>query len=168
MKLLIKGKTPTVVVNYERFYQKVNKTTDCWIWVGARDPQGYGRFGTREEGIFKSRLAHRIAWFLEYGDYPKLHACHSCDNPSCVRPSHLFEGSDADNMRDMRNKGRGFDIPPAYGENNHNKVLTEKDVRSLRALYQSGVSTTKLHLVYSQVSYTTIKNIVARRVWKHI
>lgn len=74
----------------------------CWEWSGLRSARGYGRFG------HDSRRAHRIAWELTFGPVPDgLLVCHTCDNPPCIRPEHLFLGTDADNARDMVAKGRG-------------------------------------------------------------
>jgi hypothetical protein len=74
----------------------------CWEWKGARTlPAGYG--------IYRRRLAHRLALELSVGPLPtKILACHHCDNPPCVRPDHLFPGSYADNMRDCVRKGRNY------------------------------------------------------------
>jgi hypothetical protein len=73
----------------ERFWPKVEKTETCWLWRGARDPSGYGRFnrGVRGESI---ALAHRVAYELERGPIPEgLPLDHLCRNPSCVNPAHL-------------------------------------------------------------------------------
>lgn len=85
------------------FWNKVQKTDDCWIWAGARNKDGYGsaRAGSRTVG------AHRLAWLLAYGSSPgSLCVCHKCDNPSCVRPDHLFLGTIKDNNTDRSMKGR--------------------------------------------------------------
>lgn len=92
----------------ERFWSRVDKSGECWEWQGAKDRKGYGRL--RRAKIRNSPLhAHRYAWFLTNGEWPEC-ALHRCDNPSCVRPEHLFAGSVADNNRDMKEKRRG--VPP--------------------------------------------------------
>lgn len=93
----------------ERFWGKVEKRgkNDCWLWTGsAHLKTGYGQFATTAS---KNRGAHRVAWELTYGCQltPDEFVCHRCDTPLCCNPSHLFVGSHADNMRDMREKGRG-------------------------------------------------------------
>jgi hypothetical protein len=88
-----------------RFWKKVEKTNDCWWWTGARDERGYGRFSIGRSQA--SRLAHRVAWLFSGGTLEgEALLLHRCDNPSCVRPSHLFVGTQVDNMRDANRKGR--------------------------------------------------------------
>ena len=83
----------------ERFWIKVQKTPECWMWTASTDSDGYGQFDHNH--------AHRVAWELTYDPIPPgLHVLHRCDNPPCVRPDDLFLGTPADNTRDMVEKGR--------------------------------------------------------------
>lgn len=118
-----------------RFWRKVAKTDDCWIWLGARNADGYGnvRVGSR------TYKAHRLAWEMAYGPIPDgLYACHRCDRPACVRPDHLFLGDQWANIGDAARKGR-----MASGERNGHathpdswpRQLTDADVAAIRAAY---------------------------------
>lgn len=88
----------------EVFWTKVTKTESCWIWNGGKNPKGYGRFYFKG----KVRQAHRVAWELyrQKEIPPNKEACHTCDNPSCVNPLHIFIGTKSDNMQDAILKGR--------------------------------------------------------------
>ena len=87
----------------ERFWSKVDRSGECWLWTAAK-VQGYGSFD--------GRRAHRVAWELAYGPIPKgvgYHGTcvlHRCDTPACVNPAHLRLGTQADNMADRDAKGR--------------------------------------------------------------
>lgn len=91
-----------------RFWSKVNKCGDCWEWTGYRIPEGYGMFHAGGSHGNAPVYAHRLAWELAHGRPVPLRGriCHTCDNPACVNPEHLFLGSQADNLNDMRAKGR--------------------------------------------------------------
>ncbi len=87
----------------ERFWSKVTDAGSCWVWTAHRSRRGYGTFDV--EGA--SQQAHRVAWALSHGPIPHgMLVCHHCDNPSCVRPEHLFLGTALDNSRDRIAKGR--------------------------------------------------------------
>jgi hypothetical protein len=94
----------------DSFWNKVNKTSGCWIWTAA-NKDGYGRYSN-------SGYAHRISWEMHFGKIPAgMFVCHKCDNPPCVNPDHLFLGTNQDNVNDMRAKGRGSKPPPMGGWN---------------------------------------------------
>lgn len=85
-----------------RFWANVEKTEECWVWLPARDGKLYGVFKALGE-----KTAHRVSWVHHFGPIPRgMCVCHTCDNPVCIFPDHLFLGSHKDNMRDMSAKGR--------------------------------------------------------------
>lgn len=91
----------------ERFWSKVEKTESCWIWVGSKSVKGYGQIQRGPRKDARPLQAHRVSWQLAYGSDPgEMLVLHKCDNPSCVRPSHLFLGTPHDNSMDMRSKKR--------------------------------------------------------------
>jgi len=92
-----------VAINAERFWAKVQKSDGCWLWTASTDGKGYGKMLV-DGGL---QQAHRISWQLHTGISPgALDVCHTCDNPPCVRPDHLFAGTALDNIMDMLSKGR--------------------------------------------------------------
>lgn len=88
----------------ERFWERVEKTSDCWLWQGYRTPFGHGQCADDDGRI---RYAHRLSYAMTYGEVPDdLVVRHRCDVPACVRPDHLELGTFADNTRDMIERGR--------------------------------------------------------------
>lgn len=141
----------------ERLWSQVKKTEGCWEWTGGTDRDGYGRF-------FEMRRAHRFSWYLHNGPIPDgLHVLHTCDNPPCVRPDHLFLGTNTDNVADKIAKGRG-----QFGERHGMAIITESQVSEIRQRYAAGgISQTALGAEYG-LSQTGISQIVMKKCWKHI
>lgn len=87
----------------DRFNDLVDKSGECWEWIGNKNSLGYGMIWYEGKNI----RSHRVSYFIKNGEFnDKLFVCHKCDNPKCVNPEHLFLGTSKDNMRDMIKKGR--------------------------------------------------------------
>lgn len=148
----------------ERFWSHVDKGDGCWEWTAARHRAGYGAFGLDRAHM---TYAHRYSWELHFGAIPEgLFVCHTCDNPPCVRPDHLFLGTIADNTADMMAKGRRVQGRTYVGEANHNAKLTEAQVREIRSLFGTLPSAT-LGARYG-VSGGLIRQIGRREAWRHV
>jgi hypothetical protein len=141
----------------EHFWAKVKKSDDCWEWTAKRNNKGYGLFRTKPKHTWTFTTASRIAYELTYGPIPKgKWVLHTCDNRGCVRPDHLFLGTHSDNMRDMRNKGRGG-----------TQILVSSDVIKIRRLRAKGIPRAIVATQFG-VSIATVKNITMGKTWKHI
>jgi len=153
----------SLVSEPNRFWEKVNKSRNCWEWLGAKNTNGYGRFYDGD----KMALAHRYSWELVNGSIPEgMYICHHCDNRSCVNPDHLFLGTAKDNMQDAERKGR---IAHAKGEKIGSSKLTEEQVLNIRNEYQFLGENNSLVLAKEYgVSHVCILNIVNGISWKHL
>lgn len=148
-----------------RFWSKVSIAggDDCWNWQDHCNKCGYGTIVIQRG----SKLAHRIAWELTHGPIPTgLCVCHSCDNPACCNPAHLWIGTHADNMQDMVRKGRSMNGP--HGESVHTAKLTEAQVILIRDLYASRHYTQDGLAALFNVTQGNIKCIVNGGTWKHL
>jgi len=146
----------------ERFWSKVKKTIDCWLWNGRLNRKVYGYGNINYDG--RAQPAHRVSWQIHNGPIPKgMKVLHSCDVPICVNPKHLFLGTQADNIHDMYKKKRNNNVK---GERVHSAVLTEQDVIRIRKL-RSRYSLSHLAALYS-MSKGHIGKIINRQRWKHI
>lgn len=96
----------------DRFWALVDKSGNCWKWIGRADASGYGLFREERRRVV---AAHRFVYKRFVGKIGLgLFICHACDNPCCVRPSHLFLGTQKENMVDAKRKGR-LSVGPTHG-----------------------------------------------------
>lgn len=148
----------------ERFWSKVNKTEYCWEWCGSTNSTGRGQIYYNG----KSHLAHRISWFIHHGEMPHLFVCHKCDNGLCIRPDHLFLGTQTENMRDCVNKGRFVqNINPVRGANHCNAILDEAGVVKILRLRSEGMLYREIAEIMG-VKKGAIAQIMAGANWKHV
>jgi hypothetical protein len=136
----------------------------CWEWKGYRDTHGYGvqQYQGRRWG------AHRLSFHVFSGVIPKgLFICHHCDNPACVAPSHLFIGTQDDNMKDAVTKGRTYHPIGTLGSR---CVLNEEKVKLIRARYVKNSRKASAYILAKIFSCSTqaIYNIVNGTTWKHV
>lgn len=140
------------------FKTKYKVSDGCWEWLATKNQDGYGRvsWGGRLES------AHRVSWTIENGCIPKgLQILHKCDNPGCVRPSHLFIGTISDNMKDAYSKGRASKI----GDKNGRSRLTWEIVRSIRRAWATGIHTRASIAKSLNVAATTVERIISGKRW---
>lgn len=142
------------------FFAKIKRTPNgCIEWTGAKR----GGYGVIQWGNSHKQATH-VSWFLKFGVWPVKHILHHCDNPSCVKISHLFEGDDLDNARDRDAKGRHRSL---RGEAAPNARLTEVEVRKIIDL---GQTTMRVEEIGQQFNIPTahVSNILRGHSWKHI
>ena len=148
----------------QRFWSKVVKTEGCWLWNGARNTQGYGKLakGKTTDGTV---AAHRLSYELAYGAIPiGRNVLHRCDNPACVRPDHLFLGTQTENLMDMTSKGHRS-YRSHKGEDNGRAKLTLVQVKGIRQRFAKGKLRSILAKEYG-VDWSTINRIVKGKLWK--
>jgi hypothetical protein len=156
----------------ERFYLHVHKTETCWLWTGALDKDGYGRFW------WNGRTGRTARFIFEwtYGALGEgLIPRHTCDNARCVRPDHLIAGTQADNIQDCWRRGRAsLNARAMRGTENGNHKLTPDAVRAIRARYSKGAaphpSPVSLRGLAQEfgVSKYAIQCIVKGLTWRHL
>lgn len=159
--LIYNGRTVDLARWAPLFYAKIEYPSDpfeCFVWVGGRNPKGYGMF----HGI----PSHRFAWMLAYHPIPDGQCvCHDCDNPSCVNPCHLFLGSHADNVADRVSKGRSA---KQAGDLHPQRKLSSDDVRAIRKIREEKSMTVRAAAEMYGVSIGTVEQLVRRTTWKNV
>ena len=152
----------------KRFYQRIDtRDDDCWDISYAKDRDGYSRFGiySKDVGVINVK-SHRFMYMLHHLDenIEDLEVCHSCDNPGCVNPDHLFLGTHQDNVKDCVNKNRqskGSILPQA--------VFNENDiVNILNGILNKEYKSIKHIANHFAVCTSTIGFILNEKSWKHI
>lgn len=144
--------------NPDRLLNSIQVSGGCWEWTKLRNKMGYGIFAIR---VF----AHRLVWQLLNGEIPKDRViCHRCDNPSCVRPDHLFMGTQGDNVRDAMMKGRLVKRNHAKA-GNPNAKLTYDQVLEIRRLYMTTAMSQAGIARRFQLSEGTVNHIVSGKSW---
>jgi hypothetical protein len=140
------------------FWDKVDRSPDgCWTWMRAKDKDGYGICtGFLADGM-RITKAHRASWYMTNGAIPRNGlVLHNCDNPSCVRPSHLRVGTHTDNMREKHAKGHAV------------TKLSPQQVKQMRWRYAyEEVTFADLAREYG-VDPTNVADIIRRVWWKEI
>jgi hypothetical protein len=146
----------------ERFFKYVQIGEGCWLWTGATSSTGYGAFGL-EGGQMVG--AHRFAYYLANGPIPdNAFVCHTCDTPACIRPAHLFVGTQADNMADKVSKGRQY---RPVGEKNRMAKLVAADVLEIRARFANGDHYRDIARDYN-LHPEYVHAVVSGRRWAHV
>lgn len=164
----------------ELFWKRVEKTETCWLWRGKLVGIGYGSFANGAKGNVTHHRAHRFAYALCVGPIPPgMQVLHRCDVPACVRPDHLFLGTQLDNMHDKVAKGRQvrgdratlrrFPELIKRGQEHPHAKLTDAQVQEIRA----GERAPRMLYCEEQarkygVSWQTIYGIVRRTSWTHV
>jgi hypothetical protein len=138
---------------------------ECWPWTGCVNSWGYGQ--VTWQGVAMN--ASRAMYLAEHGGIAAgLVVCHSCDNPICCNPAHLFAATQAENLADCRAKGRARGtFSGGVGHPRHVAKVTEDQVRMARELYGAGTTQTEIGRMVG-LHPATVSRIVRRLAWAHV
>lgn len=141
----------------ERFLSKVQKTATCWLWLGAKNPRGYGTIGVGGNPV----SCHRLSWKLFCSPITsEQHVLHRCDVRNCVNPGHLFLGDQHSNVLDMHKKGRAA---PKKGSLHGRAKITEEQAVAIRSDPRSQSQIAKAY----SVGQSTVSRIKRLENWSH-
>lgn len=142
------------------FLKRINKTETCWEWIGTVTSRGYGHF-KKKKRLYR---AHRLSFVIHKGNIPNgMMVCHSCDNPSCVNPDHLWLGTGYDNAMDMVNKGRAVgNRTKHYSGDENKKTKIKSDIIPIIKTMSESYSQREIATIL-KVSQATICNVINRR-----
>ena len=146
------------------FLEKVKKSKNggCWEWQACKCSLGYGNFWNGTKLV----SAHRFSYEIYVGNIPEgLFVCHTCDNPGCVNPAHLFLGTQQDNVQDMYNKNRQ---PYLKGEKNPNCKITEDTAKAILKELNGKRKGYKKIAKKFKVSVGVVAKISIGKTWKHL
>ena len=158
------AKIPFSKQDVERFWARVDKSGDCWLWTGARggDRQKYGYFRPSGPRGTKQWSAHRFAYVATFGRIPDgIFVCHYCNEGLCVNPDHLYPGTAFQNTRDAMTDGL---IPT--GERAAMAKFTNQQASNIRRIYDAGGVTHAALAKRFSVSESTIRRLVVRRTYR--
>lgn len=167
--------TDKIIKRFNKFFV-AGDPASCWMFTGSRNKMGYGKFYAKP----RMRYAHRMAYQIAHGPFQEdLLVCHTCDNPSCVNPSHLFLGNHTDNARDMLRKKRNnhqrgdqhfnrrHPELVRRGEMSPNVKLKTEQVVAIKRLLKEGLKQTEIAEMFG-VKAATISSIKCGHNWKHV
>lgn len=150
------------------FEKHVIRKEGCWDWKGPIARGGYPVMSCRR--AIGSDRGHRASWLIHKGEIPAgLYVCHTCDNPICTNPDHLWLGTHKENNDDKIAKSRQNNTPPPHkvGSENGASKLTEKQVKEIKILLEKRLTSRDIGRQYG-VSKTTILRIKKGTHWKHV
>lgn len=143
--------------------KNIEKTNECWNWIGFIDSDGYGRVSSKYTKEFHAQTQHRAAWIVYKGEIPKGKIVrHTCNNRRCANPDHLKLGTLKENSRDMIKAKR-----QAFGSKNGNAKLDENDVRFIKKMLKKGKSCPLIAELFD-VHFDAISRISRGLTWSHV
>ncbi len=146
-------KRPTIQAEFER---RVQQSDGCWEWTGLKDKDGYGLLSYARRNYRANKLA------LQFDGRPVpagMYACHTCDNPGCVRPSHLYPGTPQQNADDAYVRDRN-----QRGERHYAAKLRDNDIKTTRSSFETDEDIARIY----GVSRSNISQIRSRKTWRHV